>query len=302
MLSPDFSLLPEAQKKIWSQLGGSKDCGFTLYGGTALSLRFGHRQSVDFDFFSDESINDSKLYTSIPLLSDSMLLQEEKDTYIFLTNNNVKLSFFGDISFGCVQPPDLTEDNVLYVASTLDIFGTKLKTILQRISEKDYIDIAEIISRGTSLELGVSAAISLFKNRFPEYDAVRALTYFDVKELKKFSDKYKNILIDAARHINYNKICKMPIISQKLNCYPLFTDQSKYIQKCSENPLFLKEIPCEEQTEAIIQAALDGCRNCSGVNPSDLLEYADNRFTNTITNFSGQWMPTPPNNDLVWSE
>jgi len=29
---------------------------FILYGGTALALRLGHRESVDFDFFSSETV------------------------------------------------------------------------------------------------------------------------------------------------------------------------------------------------------------------------------------------------------
>ncbi len=155
----------------------------------------------------------------MPLLKDSTLVQEEQDTYIFLTQNNVKLSFFGNVGFGCLQIPDLTSDNVIYIASILDIMGKKLKTILQRISIKDYVDIAEIINHGITLELGISAAMSLFKNHFPEYDAVRALTYFDVKDLKSFPNKYKNILVSAAREIDYTKIYEMPIISKQLNCY-----------------------------------------------------------------------------------
>lgn len=54
---PIFSTLPKNQQRLWSQLGPAKDLGFCLYGGTALALRFGHRESIDFDFFSAEALN-----------------------------------------------------------------------------------------------------------------------------------------------------------------------------------------------------------------------------------------------------
>jgi len=49
ILKPD--ILPPAQRRLWDTgLGVPRH--FVLYGGTALALRLGHRQSVDCDFFS----------------------------------------------------------------------------------------------------------------------------------------------------------------------------------------------------------------------------------------------------------
>lgn len=46
---PRLDILPPAQRALWDELGGLPH-GFVLYGGTALALRLGHRQSIDFDF------------------------------------------------------------------------------------------------------------------------------------------------------------------------------------------------------------------------------------------------------------
>jgi hypothetical protein len=35
-------MLPPPQLKLWAELGATPEC-FTLYGGTALTLRLGHR-------------------------------------------------------------------------------------------------------------------------------------------------------------------------------------------------------------------------------------------------------------------
>ena len=49
--SPRLDILPAPQLQLWAELG-TVPPAFVLYGGTALALHLGHRQSVDFDFFS----------------------------------------------------------------------------------------------------------------------------------------------------------------------------------------------------------------------------------------------------------
>lgn len=46
-----LEILPRAQRELWDQLSTLPDA-FVLYGGTAIALQLGHRQSVDFDFFA----------------------------------------------------------------------------------------------------------------------------------------------------------------------------------------------------------------------------------------------------------
>jgi hypothetical protein len=45
---PRLDILPPPQRTLWPELDPTPD-HFTLYGGTALVLRLGHRQSVDFE-------------------------------------------------------------------------------------------------------------------------------------------------------------------------------------------------------------------------------------------------------------
>ena len=55
-------VLPEANKALLAYLKQFSD--FTLAGGTALALQLGHRQSIDFDFFSSNYI-DKKLWNKL---------------------------------------------------------------------------------------------------------------------------------------------------------------------------------------------------------------------------------------------
>ena len=67
IFAPNLSILPPSQLRLWWELDTTPD-HFTLYGGTALALRFGHRSSVDFDFFSNRSFEPDELAEAIPCL------------------------------------------------------------------------------------------------------------------------------------------------------------------------------------------------------------------------------------------
>ncbi len=110
--SPKFDILPEPQKKIWPELIQVPK-HFVLYGGTAIALRLNHRQSVDFDFFSSQSINTDNLLSEIDFLHDAQILQQEKDTLTVLVerNGSVKLSFFGAIKVGRIANPEITQED-----------------------------------------------------------------------------------------------------------------------------------------------------------------------------------------------
>ena len=179
MLEPILGILPKAQRELWPALVGIPD-NFVLYGGTALAVRLGHRSSVDFDFFSSQTLDTEALY-KIPFIADAEVLQREPTALTLSVNppDPVKVSFFGDIGFGRVGNPDQTADGVLAVASLLDLFGTKLKVLLQRVAARDYLDLAAILRAGIPLQDGLGAAVALYGNEFPPTDTVKALAYYE---------------------------------------------------------------------------------------------------------------------------
>ncbi len=44
--TPHLEILPERQRRLWPKLAGLTKAGFVLYGGTAIVLRFGHRDGT----------------------------------------------------------------------------------------------------------------------------------------------------------------------------------------------------------------------------------------------------------------
>ena len=179
---PRLSILPPEQQALWPLLRPTRNLGLVLYGGTAVALRCGNRESVDFDFFGPQPLDKDALRQAMPIVADGKVLQEEVDTLTVLTSR-VKLSFFG-VGVASLAPPELTDDGVLLIASPVDLLAHKLKVILQRIEAKDYQDIDARLMYGVSLHAGLTGAQTLFGKSFQPAESLKALTYFDDGDLK----------------------------------------------------------------------------------------------------------------------
>ena len=201
-LEPKLDALPAAQKEIWTSLAPAADLNFVLYGGTAIALHLGHRESVDFDFFRSSPLDKDEIRAKFQFVRGAIVLQDTPDTLVVLAkmqSGTVKISFFGSIDFGRVNDPLQTCDGALLVASLDDLMATKLKATLDRAEAKDYRDIAEMISAGVSMPAGLSA----FKQMFDGEPAqvLRAIGYFDDGDLNTLSTADRDVLCDARDRI-----------------------------------------------------------------------------------------------------
>ena len=203
---PHMEILPTEQRNLWPLLSPISHQGFVLYGGTAIALRLGHRQSVDFDFFSTAPLDKPTLLDSCSFLRQATILQDTPDTYTALVSQQgaatvVKLSFFGNIGFGRVGTPEWTDDNTVLVAALVDLLATKVKVILQRIEAKDYQDIATIIRSGINLADGLAAARLLYGTSFQYSESLKAMVYFEGGDLDTLTSDTKRTLIEAVQQI-----------------------------------------------------------------------------------------------------
>lgn len=200
---PRMDILPSAQRLVWPELRAAAALGFVLYGGTAIALRLGHRFSVDFDFFSEESLERENLRSVFPFMERATTLQDRGNTLTLLVpaadDQPVKISFFGGIDFGRVGEPDWTQDGVLQVAALEDLLATKLKVILQRAEAKDYRDLAAMLKAGVSLAHGLATARRLFGSAFQPGESLKALVYFDDGDVPTLTVEDRRILIESVR-------------------------------------------------------------------------------------------------------
>lgn len=202
---PRMDILSASQQKLWPDLKAATEAGFTLYGGTAIALRLGHRQSVDFDFFSSQKL-DKSLILGSRLASGAMVIQEESNTLTLQVSSLerggvVKVSFFGTIDNGVIVEPELTSDSVLRVASLDDLMATKVKVILQRIEAKDYQDIAAMLNAGVSLSKGLVSARKLYGKEFQPSESLKAMVYFDEGDLDALTTQERATLAKATEEV-----------------------------------------------------------------------------------------------------
>jgi hypothetical protein len=218
MFKPNLSILPEPQKQLWIELRDTPKT-FVLYGGTALALRLGHRQSADFDFFSNKSFQPTSLRTSIPYLKHAEMTQFQENTLTAIVDRSgpVKLSFFGSLGIKRVQDPDIVEENGLQIASMLDLLASKLKTIQVRAEAKDYRDIEGALNAGLTLAEGLSAAVAIYGREFNGALSLKALTFFEDGDLPRLTPEMRKKLLGAATSINLKRL---PLVSARPGLSP----------------------------------------------------------------------------------
>jgi Nucleotidyl transferase AbiEii toxin, Type IV TA system len=179
-MTPRLKILPPPQREFWDELSPHVPRHFVLYGGTAVALRYGHRQSLDFDFFSSHPVSEDEIYRAMPPVSAAAVLQRSPDTLVValpLASGEVKLSFFGGIEFGRVGDPDELPDRPA-IAAPIDLLATKLKVIYQRVEAKDYLDIEVLLRSGLSLNKGIAAARALYGERINPLETAKAVAWF----------------------------------------------------------------------------------------------------------------------------
>lgn len=130
-------LTPEA-RVLWPTL---KECGTQYYlaSGTALALQLNHRQSLDFDFFSENPIPRNQLLKVEKIFAGHTVAPStnNRDELTILVDG-VKCSFI-HYPFPLLMP--LIKEQGMKLLSAREIAATKAYTIGRRGAWKDYIDL-----------------------------------------------------------------------------------------------------------------------------------------------------------------
>lgn len=199
--SPLLTALPAAQRRLWSELDVTPE-RFTLYGGTAIALRLGHRQSVDFDFFSNHPFDPGRLASEIAYLRGAEQVRIARNTLVCRVERggSVLVSFFGALGLGQAAPCDTPLGRRLRVASLLDLAGTKVAVVSQRAEIKDYLDIDALLQQGIDLPTALAAGRILYGDEFNPLLALKALCFFE--DLREAPEPTKERLRSAVAAVD----------------------------------------------------------------------------------------------------
>jgi len=174
-----------------------------LGGGTALALRFGHRLSVDLDFFTNSPFDTSVLFQQITRnFSSAELLFERNQTMMF-SIDDIKVDFIL-YPFPWLRPFDTIEE--IKLVSVDDIIPMKLQAVSNRNAKKDYWDIAVLLNQYSLAEM-----VKIFKAKFPQIDAgfiIHSLTDFEKADSELDPDSYANITWDEIKSRLTNEVIK----------------------------------------------------------------------------------------------
>lgn len=210
--TPRLDILPPPQRRLWDELADVPQ-EFVLYGGTALALHLGHRESVDFDFFGNKPLDPAKLVPAVPFLTGAIVTQREPNTFSCTVDRGgvVKLSFFGLPGIPRLAPPLIAPDIGLQVASLLDLGGTKASVVQVRAEAKDYIDIDALLTDGRiDLPTALAAGRAIYGTQFNPQSTLKALSYFDDGNLRRLTQPVKDRLAKAARDVDLDRL---PVIA-----------------------------------------------------------------------------------------
>jgi hypothetical protein len=202
---PNLSMLPPPQLKLWPELATTPE-SFTLYDGTALTLRLGHRTSVDFDFFSNAPFDPEHLGSALPYLEGAERLQIAPDTLTCRVDRGgvVLVSFFGGLGLGQVAASEQAQGNALHVASLLDIAGTKMAVVQKRAEVKDYLDVDALLRHGVDLPAALAAGRVVYGRAFNPLITVKALSFFD--DVPAIPAEVKKRLSAAVEAVDVSKL------------------------------------------------------------------------------------------------
>jgi hypothetical protein len=180
IFKPNLAMLPVPQFRLWQELDATPE-SFTLYGGTALALRLGHRASIDFDFFSNQLFDPDELAVSIPYLKRAERVRVAPNTLTCRVERDgpVLVSFFGGLGLGQAAPRDQAQGRAFYVAALLDIAGTKVAVVQKRAEAKDYLDIDALLQHGIDLPTALAAGRVVYGRSFNPMITLKALSFFD---------------------------------------------------------------------------------------------------------------------------
>lgn len=150
-----------------------------LVGGTALALQYGHRQSVDLDFFGKLPEDKEELIEVVRRVGDITVLNRSK-IILQMVVNQVKVDFVDYSRYPWIDEPILGDGFVL--ASEKDIAAMKINAIMGRGTRKDFIDLYMLLQHYSLTQI-----MDFYRQKYPEFSEYRALlsmTYFDDAEMQ----------------------------------------------------------------------------------------------------------------------
>lgn len=171
------TILPDTLELL-KQLSAQPELqGMRLVGGTALALQYGHRQSIDLDFFGHLQVSMDDIVLMAHRLG-SVTITNQSSTILQMELNGIKVDVVNYRCYDWIDAP-IVEDGIT-LASPKDIAALKINAIEGRGTRKDFVDVYLLLQHYSLAQI-----LDFYKQKYPEHSEFRALlslTYFDDAE------------------------------------------------------------------------------------------------------------------------
>jgi len=159
-----LNILSDQQNELLSFISSFKR-NYYLVGGTAIALHIGHRRSIDYDLFTDKTINKSLIKKKVfELKYSKQTLFEDIDQMHFLINE-VKITFF---NYPYPVKHNEMVKNYISMPSLPALSAMKAFALGRRAKWKDYVDLYFIIKDYYSINDISKEAKQIFGDLFSE--------------------------------------------------------------------------------------------------------------------------------------
>lgn len=160
MMSLHYETITQSMRDVLLKLMPIPELSsFRLVGGTALSLQLGHRESIDIDLFTDRHTDFTIVSTQINNFFEHPRLLSTSANGQTWNIEGVKVDIY-DWHVPFLQEPLFVD--AIRMSSIDEIATYKFEALTSRRSEKDFIDIAEILKHRTFKDL-----LKVFRQRYP---------------------------------------------------------------------------------------------------------------------------------------
>ena len=149
---------------------------FSLVGGTALALRYGHRSSEDLDLFFHQKFDQLLVINSLETTFTDRFAYKQQQTqfgiFCFIDDIKVDIVHFPHLPISAIE----VVDGIRFY-SNADIAAMKIQAILGRGKKKDFWDLFELLQHYSLQQI-----IDWHKQKYPSQmlaiSIPHALTYF----------------------------------------------------------------------------------------------------------------------------
>lgn len=150
---------------------------FSLGGGTSLALRFGHRISVDLDFFTTTEFSPDDLFEKLDVSSGAVMGNAKNA--LTVDAGGVKVDLLRH-AYPVLQPPDQIDG--ISLIGLPDLAAMKLNAIANRGSKKDFYDVVELLKHFSMEDM-----LGFFSSKYTRSDpfsVIRSLAWFEDAEIE----------------------------------------------------------------------------------------------------------------------